>query len=203
MPGRVKCLPNCDCEKHHRPRMPPEVERARKGDISRAFYVANRDALLERARERRRDPVAGEELRRLEQGRRDSWSDEEREQRNADHRERNRRNPRSPEENARAHLYARYRMTPQDRQQMLDEQNGRCYLCGEALELNQPRKVHIDHDHECCPGGTTCGQCVRGIACDPCNRGVGHFQDDPARLRRVADALEAASSRVRARLKAA
>lgn len=183
--------------------MSPEQQKARQREISKAYYEANRQLVSERAKAKRKDPTEASKIRARNQERWKNLTPEEREKARAIARERYRENPRSNEENARAHLYTRYRMTPQDRQRMLDEQDGRCYLCDEPLELDQPRKVHIDHDHECCPRGTTCGQCIRGIACDPCNRGVGYFQDDPVRLRRVADALEAASSRVRARLKAA
>jgi hypothetical protein len=37
-------------------------------------------------------------------------------------------------------------------------------------------KVHVDHDHACpngCSGEGSCGSCVRGLACDECNRRWG------------------------------
>lgn len=94
------------------------------------------------------------------------------------------------------HFWSRYRITPEARQQLIDDQDGCCYLCGDQLLLEQPRKVHVDHDHSCCSGNTACGKCVRGIACDPCNRGIGYFQDDPGRLERVAENLRAAHARL-------
>ena len=81
--------------------------------------------------------------------------------------------------------------------QMVKDQGGCCYLCNEPLDLDNPRKIHTDHDHTCCRGARSCGTCVRGIACEPCNKGIGTFGDDPARMRRVADNLEAANRRVR------
>ena len=39
-------------------------------------------------------------------------------------------------------------------------------------------KVAIDHDHNCCPGDHSCGDCVRGILCPDCNRGLGSFHDN-------------------------
>ena len=40
--------------------------------------------------------------------------------------------------------------------------------------------------------GAACGACIRGIACDPANRGIGTSANDPERMRRVAARLEAA-----------
>jgi hypothetical protein len=192
MPGRAKCPPGCDCEKHSRPRMTPEQARIRQNQRSRAHYVANREVILERQRQVRRDPVAGKELRARERARIAGLTPAERERRARLNRDWYRRNPRTSKENARQHVRFRYGMTPEQREQMLRDQDGRCYLCGEPLDLTKPRTVHVDHDHTCCPGSRSCGECIRGIACDPCNRGIGYFRDDPQRIRRVADQLEAA-----------
>ena len=84
-------------------------------------------------------------------------------------------------------------------------QEGRCYLCGgelsdEVTPGGRMRGVVIDHDHRCCPRMRSCPICRRGLACHRCNKAVGLFKDDPALMRRVADALEAASFEVTKRL---
>jgi hypothetical protein len=89
-----------------------------------------------------------------------------------------------------------YGLTPEARSRLMDEQDGCCYLCSEPLSL-EPGMIHVDHDHSCCRGVRSCGTCVRGLACEPCNKGIGAFGDDPDRMRRVADALEMASRKVR------
>ena len=81
--------------------------------------------------------------------------------------------------------------------EMLAAQGGACYLCGEPLDPEAKRGMHVDHDHACCRGGRSCGTCVRGLACDSCNVGISHFGDDPERMRRVADNLEMATRRLR------
>jgi hypothetical protein len=84
--------------------------------------------------------------------------------------------------------------------QLVAEQDGKCYLCREPLDLEKKRGIHVDHDHACCRGAKTCGKCIRGLACHACNTGIGAFGDDPERMMRVAGRLAAASAVVAARL---
>jgi Recombination endonuclease VII len=81
--------------------------------------------------------------------------------------------------------------------QMWQAQDGRCYLCRRALDRS---KVHMDHDHRCCPSDASCGLCRRGLACMACNVLIGRADDDPQRLRLIADNLEIALKEVDARL---
>lgn len=60
---------------------------------------------------------------------------------------------------------------------LLASQGDVCAICGG----DDPRKgarFHIDHDRSCCPGNTSCGDCVRALLCMHCNVGLGHFRDD-------------------------
>jgi len=60
-----------------------------------------------------------------------------------------------------------YNRSPEDLERMWEEQSGECGLkCGDSLEL---KDAHVDHDHECCPAGKSCGQCVRMLLCLKCN----------------------------------
>lgn len=71
----------------------------------------------------------------------------------------------------------------------LEAQGGCCAAC----QAPGPGKGgwHTDHDHRCCPGSASCGKCIRGILCHGCNTTAGLAGDDPARLRALADYLEA------------
>jgi hypothetical protein len=80
-------------------------------------------------------------------------------------------------------------LTGDEKAVMWQAQGGRCYLCGHKMILG---REHIDHDHSCCPKDRSCAVCRRGLACKECNVAIGHAGDDPERLRRMADALEAA-----------
>lgn len=54
-----------------------------------------------------------------------------------------------------------------------------CAICGrhEKDPLNK-RKLHVDHDHNCCPPNSGCDNCVRGLLCASCNQGIGMFKDN-------------------------
>lgn len=174
----------------------PEKARLSQNERARRYYAAHREEILAKQRQVRLDAVAGEELRARERERIAAMPEEGRQRRREMNRDWYRRNPRSPEKNAEMHYRFRFAMTPEQRAKMIEDQQGLCYLCAEPLP-DDPRKVHTDHDHSCCRGKRSCGTCVRGIACDPCNRGVGYFADDPDRMRRVADNLEMANRRLR------
>lgn len=83
--------------------------------------------------------------------------------------------------------------------EMWQAQDGRCYLCGETME---PKSVRVDHDYSCCPRNASCAICRRGLAHHQCNIMIGQAGESPARLRRAADALEAAQVEVTRRREA-
>lgn len=89
------------------------------------------------------------------------------------------------------------RWIKEDRAAMWAAQDGKCYLCGEPMD--DPRRIRIDHDHSCCAPNTSCRICRRGLAHHRCNIAIGYAGDDPALMRRMADALEAAQLAFRQR----
>lgn len=48
-------------------------------------------------------------------------------------------------------------------------QNDKCVICGYMKILNHRNHLYIDYDHKT--------NKVRGILCDNCNKGLGHFKD--------------------------
>lgn len=87
-----------------------------------------------------------------------------------------------------AHLRRKYGLSIEQYEALLAQQEGGCAVCG---GLNRGRHLEVDHDHACCPGDTSCGGCVRGLLCGPCNKAIGQLRDDAALLRAAADYLEA------------
>jgi recombination endonuclease VII len=75
----------------------------------------------------------------------------------------------------RSWLKTQYGITPEAYDAILKAQGGTCALCP-STESTGGRKLAVDHDHNCCPGKKTCGKCVRGLLCTPCNRNLGWFE---------------------------
>lgn len=82
-------------------------------------------------------------------------------------------------------------ITKEQYEGIVARQGGRCAI--EACGTEKPGgkgRWHVDHDHACCPGRTSCGKCVRGLLCARCNLGLGYFQDDKEFLLSAAAYLE-------------
>jgi hypothetical protein len=167
MTGNRKCEPGCTCKKHSRKRIIAWDDPEQR----RAYNV-----------QKKREKYAADPEPAREQARR--WR------------------AANPGRNGRlrdrpAEYKWRYGITAADVARMAEDQGGACYLCMEPLDFETPRRVHIDHDKACCRGRRSCGTCIRGLACNKCNAGIGHFGDDADRMRRVADNLEMANRRLR------
>lgn len=83
----------------------------------------------------------------------------------------------TPEMQLRADLWKDYRITLEQRDQLLQDQCGACAICG-AIDS----QLVVDHDHKT-------GQ-VRGLLCKHCNWGIGHLRDDPVRIARAAQYVQ-------------
>lgn len=51
-------------------------------------------------------------------------------------------------------------------------------------------RLHLDHDHSCCPQNKMCMKCVRGWLCAMCNIALGSLRDDRRRIIGLAYYLE-------------
>ncbi len=66
-----------------------------------------------------------------------------------------------------------YGISPDEMAALWIYQGGAC-ACGRVPGL---KGAQTDHDHECCDGPRSCGDCVRGALCWHCNREiVGRFE---------------------------
>jgi hypothetical protein len=85
--------------------------------------------------------------------------------------------PECSEGTSRDRYYARYGITEDDFDRMMEEQGGVCLICGNPsppTRNGKTRRLAVDHDHET--------GAVRGLLCYDCNTALGMMQDDTARL---------------------
>ena len=64
-----------------------------------------------------------------------------------------------------------YGISPEEREELEDRYEGRCWLCLTVLDhTKKERRSCVDHDHHT--------NRVRGILCGACNRAIGKLGDD-------------------------
>jgi len=74
----------------------------------------------------------------------------------------------------------KYNLSYKTWSEMLENQNGKCRICGKVFSVLT--QSCIDHDHKT-------GK-VRGLLCFKCNFGLGNFKDDPELMARAIKYLE-------------
>ena len=80
-----------------------------------------------------------------------------------------------------SNLKFKFKMTPEQYDEKLEEQNGRCAVCACLAGSTRCRgkRLVVDHDRACCPGKRSCGECIRALLCWTCNITLGHMSDNP------------------------
>lgn len=78
----------------------------------------------------------------------------------------------------RTHKFKRLGITEDEFNAMLEAQGYACAICREPFE---DQRICADHDHACCPKvarqtAKTCGKCIRGLLCVPCNTNLGWYE---------------------------
>jgi hypothetical protein len=76
-----------------------------------------------------------------------------------------------------------YNLTEERIEEILGRQDNQCWICESVFD--DDNIFSVDHDHSCCPGTKSCGECVRGFLCVDCNTGLGKLKDDPEIVRRA------------------
>lgn len=135
---------------------PEKVKRQRQAAVIR-YKAKHKDRLNEERRKRYAEDKAFSDIDRKRSRKRHA---ENREELTADMKKR-----------AMWRLYCR---TPEDYDRVLAEQGGHCASCDAVPTAD--RRLAWDHDHTCCPGKVTCGNCVRGLLCPKCNLLLGKLE---------------------------
>lgn len=87
-----------------------------------------------------------------------------------------------PEYASNSRMRSLYGITLEQYEVLLAAQGNACAICRATSSGAAGRRFHVDHDHACCPGIRSCGQCIRALLCTGCNTGLGSFGDDVDRL---------------------
>jgi hypothetical protein len=80
--------------------------------------------------------------------------------------------------------WKRHNITKQRYEELVALYSGKCHSCHDNVATN------IDHDHSCCPGSTSCGQCVRGLLCHQCNSALGLLKDNVDAILKLANYIK-------------
>lgn len=142
--------------------------RAAKTAQGKKYYQDNRETCLARDKRWRTDNPA----KAAAKGRK--WVEDNPERSAAN---RQKRHHRDPGYHRAYHLKATYGLSPAEYEELAREQSGLCGICGETESRVRKGKLlplAVDHDHKT-------GK-VRGLLCMDCNRALGWFHDDLARI---------------------
>ena len=82
--------------------------------------------------------------------------------------------PKGQETSKRIILRNKYSINLEKYNELTIKQHGKCAICSEP---SVPKKLGVDHDHNCCPGEKSCGKCIRGLLCNRCNLLLGLCKD--------------------------
>lgn len=175
--------------------MPKITEERRQ--YQRAYYEKNREELLKKQRVRNKRHYAEkpelyraktkawkeanpQRYRELSQAHRDA----NREQYRARSRDWYHSNKDRASAKGRKAKLARYGLTEEAYQAMLEQQDQSCAICREPNNLD--RRMYVDHCH-------ATGK-VRGLLCQKCNAAIGMLKDSPTLLQRAMDYLRSNGS---------
>ena len=90
-------------------------------------------------------------------------------------------NPRKVEASRRYHLKQTYGITLEEYDMLMEAQQGLCAGCGTDTPGGRFKNFPVDHDHQT--------GMIRGLLCQTCNMVLGLANEDPDRLRDLADYL--------------
>ncbi len=83
----------------------------------------------------------------------------------------------------------KYGLTIDQYMTLLESQNYSCKLC-QRQDTTFRKRLSVDHDHNCCPGESSCGKCIRGLLCHHCNAGLGNVKDSIETLQKMINYLQ-------------
>ena len=86
-------------------------------------------------------------------------------------------------------LYYRYGLDTASRQELLNNQDGKCAACNKPTQFGGQKNAHVDHCHN--------NGHIRGILCHACNTTLGLVKDNINHLQSLIQYLEKDNERNR------
>jgi hypothetical protein len=80
--------------------------------------------------------------------------------------------------------HRRHGLSDEQHKVLINKYNGLCHSCMKNAA------TCVDHDHGCCPGPFSCGDCVRGVLCNWCNSALAHTQDNRQTILKLVEYLD-------------
>lgn len=96
-----------------------------------------------------------------------------------------------PKRTREVYVKRKYNLTAEQYTGMLKKCKNMCESCQD--NLTEP---HVDHDHACCEGLSSCGKCVRGLLCKRCNTALGMLGDSLETIKRLTAYLKKHKKRI-------
>jgi len=124
------------------------------------------------------------------------WREANEEKRHTQTKQWGKNNPNKIKANSRRAYLRRYNITEEIFAHMLEKQDNKCAICMTEFKNQGSHKglyytTHIDHNHLCCPASCkSCGKCIRGLLCGPCNQYLGRIKDRIESAQRAVDYLK-------------
>lgn len=150
-----------------RQKLTPEEKKIRERERSRKWYVENKErhrASVKKYWEKNKKRLYDKNV---------EWKERNRDKVRAYGRDWARKNP---IKNLKTRLRITFGITLERFEEMLRSQNGLCAIC---FLPSKNKRLAVDHCHRT--------KKVRALLCDPCNRAIGLFKEDPIRM---ANAIE-------------
>lgn len=97
------------------------------------------------------------------------------------------------EKNPDYQIQRKYGLSQADYNKLFEDQDYACAICGGD---NDGKTLVVDHDHSCCKGNKSCGECVRQLLCNSCNWMLGNAKDNIETLKKAAKYVESHRQRL-------
>lgn len=157
--------------------------RARKNAVSKTYYARNKDKIIAKNSTPEKRAAKTVYMR--------GWVAKNREKRRAYAREYQREYRKRagvkeriskapsnlPENRHWRQIWEKYKLTEEAFNALCAAQDQKCAICERDFTESGGTRPTVDHDHGCCFGRYTCGNCIRGLLCHDCNTAIGKLGD--------------------------